>query len=256
MSFIRSESQRFSLVSTTDNYGQTPLYDTASTQDSTYNAVPRKQDPNQLLTLPAPLSVSRMSPTAPSNSSGGVSRSSEEGGYGSDVGSGNQRLLNSQEGYAYTEEYDPSPPSQYTQQPQVSPFEARVTRTVSANNGVLRQPTANQYTVEAQQTYNPYAYAQPTNYNDHQVPYTAEPEELPAAHSAQTTSAERHRSRGISLADNGPVPTSSGVRRVSRQPNRRQTAQAQPAQNRYSRNSQSQYTLPPGAAPSQHGYGY
>ncbi|THH01230.1 hypothetical protein EW026_g1461 [Hermanssonia centrifuga] len=187
----RAESNRYSMVSTADYHAQAQGYDTASTLDSAYAAVPRRQDANQLLMLPAPLSVSRMTPTSVSTSSGGLSRSSEEGGYGSDMGSAHQRLISPQEGYTYHEEYEVPSGGQYTQQ--VSPFEARVSRTAGANNGVLRQSTVSQYTVETQ---GPYSYPQAPviGYDDQQqVPFSTEPEEYPAAPSP---AAGRSRSRG------------------------------------------------------------
>ena len=261
------------MVSSSDYHAQGQAYD-SSTYDSAYTAAPRKQDPNQLLMLPAPLSVSRMTPTPASTSTGGLSRSSEEGGYTSDLGSQQQRLI-SQEGFTYSEEYD-TPPStshatQYVQQS--SPFDARVSRTAGANNAVYRQSSANHYTVETVyqqspphvvETYQTYTYSQPqttttTTYEveQQQFPYSSEPEEAPAA------AGGRSRSRGVSLADNGPVPGPGGVRRVSRQ-TRRSTSQVPPQQNqnRYSRGNSmpmpQQYNanLPPGAAPPQPGAGY
>lgn len=236
------------MVSTSDYHAQTQGYD-SSTMESAYAAAPRRQDANQLLMLPAPLSVSRATPTSASTSTAGLSRSSEEGGYASDIGSQQQRLISSpQDGYSY-EEYDAAS----TQ----SPFDARVSRTAGANNAVYRQSSANQYTVETQ---NPYGYSQPhtVGYDDQQqFPYTTEPEEQL---SSPPAAAGWARSRGVSLADNGPVPAPGGVRRISRQ-TRRSTSQVPPQQNqnRYSRSGSvplpQSYNLPPGAAPPQ-GYGY
>lgn len=243
------------MVSTSDYHAQSQGFD-SSTYDSAYAAAPRRQDANQLLMLPAPLSVSRMTPTSASTSTAGLSRSSEEGGYNSDIGSHQRLIPTPQEGYAYSEEYDNSPPAgnQYSQQ---SPFDARVSRTAGANNAVYRQSSANQYTVEMQTTYG-YSQPQAAGYDEQQqqFPYTMEPEELSSAASA---AAARSRSRGVSLADNGPVPAPGGVRRVSRQP-RRSTSQV-PAQNqnRYSRGNSvpmPQHYLPPGAAPPQSGHGF
>ena len=240
------------MVSTSDYHAQNQGYD-SSTYDSAYGAAPRRQDPNQLLMLPAPLSVSRMTPTSASTSSAALSKSSEEGGYGSDVGSQHQRLISPQEGYAYSEDYDASPPagSQYSQQ---SPFDARVSRTAVSNNAVYRQSSANQYTVETQQSYT-YSQPQAAGYeSQQQFTYTTEPEELP-------TAASRSRSRGVSLVDNGPVQSSGGVRRISRQTRRSSTQVPVQNQNRYSRGNsmpmpQNYSNLPPGAAPPQPGYGY
>ena len=97
-----------------------------------------------------------------------------------------------------------------------------------------------------------YSYSQPQSAvyegDQHQFPYTSDPEELAAA-------GGRSRSRGVSLADNGPVPAPGGVRRISRQ-TRRSTTQvpAQQNPNRYSRGNS--VPLPPGAAPPQPGTGY
>ncbi|GJE89689.1 glycosyltransferase family 2 protein [Phanerochaete sordida] len=243
----RLDSNRHSIISTSDYHTQQQGYD-SSTYDSAYAAAPRKQDPNQLLMLPTPLSVSRTTPASASTSSAGLSRSSEEGGYNSDLGSQQQRLIPSpQDGYGYSEEYE-VPSSQ-------SPFDQRVSRVATASNGVYRQSSAYNYPGE---TYNPYGYSQPhtAGYDaqqQQQFPYTAEPEELVASAGGQS------RQRGVSLVDNGPVST-SGVRRISRQ-TRRSTAQVSPQQNqnRYSRSGSmpmpSQH-LPPGAAPPQGGYGY
>ncbi|KAI0814846.1 chitin synthase-domain-containing protein [Irpex lacteus] len=225
---------RYSMVSTSDYHAPTQGYET-STHDSAYVGSPRRNDPNQLLMLPAPLSVSRMTPTSASVSTAALSRSSEEGGYGSDIGSSHQRLIQgSQEGQY--DDYDGSPGSSaYSPPPQVSPFEQPPRQS--------RQSTAGYYGMDPQV---PHAYPQQQAY----TPYTAEPEELPNVPQAAAGRAHS-RTRGVSLADNGPVPGPGGVRRVSRQPNKRPTSQAPPA-NRYSRNS----SLPPGAAPPQNTYGY
>lgn len=240
------------MVSTSDYHTQNQGFD-SSTYDSGFAGAPRRQDPNQLLMLPAPLSVNRMTPTSASTSTAALSRSSEEGGYNSDIGS-HQRLISPQEGYTYGEDYDASPPpaSQYAQQ---LPFDARVSRTAVSNNAVYRQSSANQYTVETQHGY-AYSPPQAAGYDDQQqFPYTTEPEEVSSA------AAARSRSRGVSLVDNGPVQTSQGVRRVSRQPRRASTQAPTQNQNRYSRGNSmpmpQQYgNLPPGAAPPQSGYGY
>jgi chitin synthase len=260
------------MVSSSEYQAQGQGYDT-STYDSGYGAPPRRQDPNQLLMLPAPLSVTRTTPTSASTSTAGLSRSSEEGGYASDIGSQQQRLI-SPEGYPRSEEFE-TPPVGHHYAQQGSPFDARVSRTAGANNAVYRQSSTNQYTVEtvyhqspsnhqhSAETYS-YSYSQPqsTVYDgeQHQFPYTSDPEELPAAPSA---AAGRSRSRGVSLADNGPVPAPGGVRRIPRQ-NRRSTSQVPPQQNpnRYSRGGSvpmpQQYnsSLPPGAAPPRPGGGY
>lgn len=232
----RADSNRYSMVSTSETFPQQQF--DASTYESSPASRPR-HDSNQLLMLPAPLSVARTpgGNTTASQSTTMFSRSSEEGYSGSDVGS-QQRLVPSppQDGY-YPEDYDNA--GRYTPQSQTtSPFEQRVSRTAGANSGVLRH-SQQQYPTEIQ--HNPYGYDQP------QVPFTTEPDEL-----TSSSNAAINRARGISLADNGPVPGPEGVRRVSRQPNRRSSSQAPaPQQNRYSRSSFP--TLPPGAAPPQPG---
>lgn len=235
-SFLRDSSNRYSMVSTSDYHAPTQGYET-STQDSAYMGTPRRNDPNQLLTLPTPLSVPRMTPTSASVSTGALSRSSEDGGYGSDIGSSHQRLIpGSQEGQY--DDYDASPGSTaYSPPPQGSPFEQplRQNRQSTAYHGMESQV--------------PHMYPHQQAYSSPQAPYTAEPEELPNV-SQVAANRVQSRTRGVSLADNGPVP-GPGVRRVSRQPNKRPTSQAPPP-NRYSRNS----SLPPGAAPPQNPYGY
>ena len=179
--------------------------------------------------LPTPLSVTRPTPTAPtpSVSTIALSRSSEDG-YNSDIGS-QQRLVSPQE-------------DEFSRYDSPNSFEARVSRT----GGVLRQSTmSNQFPGE---TPNPYTYSpQTAGFDEPNVPFVTDPEEMSPTPNA--------RNRGISLSDNGPVPGPGGVRRVSRQQNRRPTSQAAPAQNpnRYSRTFTN---LPPGAAPPQQGYGY
>lgn len=237
------------------------MYDNA-TYDSSQasSAAPRtRSDSNQLLMLPAPLAVSNRNAltttaTQASSSTTFLSRSSEDG-Y-SEVGS-HQRLVPSPGHDSYTDEYDSPPIASRYQQPQTaSPFQDRVSRAATQNAGVLRQATLSQYPGE---THNPYGY-QPQGYES-PVAYTAEPDELPNIPStAPPVASPYSRTRGISLADNGPVPGPEGVRRVSRQPNKRPSSQAPPPppnQNRYSRSSSSPYSnLPPGAAPPQPGYGY
>lgn len=221
------------MVSTSDYHAPTQGYET-STYDSAYaSPPPRRSESNQLLMLPAPLSVNRTTPTSASASTGALSRSSEEGGYGSDIGSSHQRLIpGSQEGQ-YMDDYDVSSPGSAQYLNQTSPFET------PGSSRPGRQSSTSYYSGEVQ---SPQAYPQ-------QFPYMAEPEELPNV-PQPAAGRNQSRTRGISLADNGPVPGPGGVRRVSRQPNKRPTSQA-PTSNRYSRNS----SLPPGAAPPQpHGY--
>lgn len=208
-----------------------------STYESSYSSGPpprSRQDSGQVLMLPTPLSVSRTVPaTTPSVSTSALSRSSEDG-YNSDIGS-QQRLVSPQES---SEDYERS-----------TSFEARVSR----SGGVLRQSTVSaQYPAE---THNAYQYSpQTAGYDDPSAPFVTDPEDLPPTPPNYPRGGP---GRGVSLADNGPVPGPGGVRRVSRQQGRRPTSQVpqapQPNQNRYSRT----YTnLPPGAAPPQAGQGY
>ena len=227
------------MVSTSETFPQ--QFD-ASTYDSTPAARPR-YDSNQLLMLPAPLAVTR-TPGVNTNASASTtvfSRSSEEGYAVSDVGS-QQHLVSSpnQDGF-YPEDYENA--GRYTPSSQGSPFEQRVSR-AAGNSGVLRH-SQQQYPTEIQN--NPY------NYEQAQVQYTPEPDEY-ASRQSPPPAIAINRARGISLADNGPVPGPEGVRRVARQSNRRSQSQAPaPAQNRYSRSSFP--ALPPGAAPPQPGGG-
>ena len=225
-----------------------------STYESSYSSgggppVPprsRHDSTGQVLMLPTPLSVSRTTPaaTTPSVSTVALSRSSEEG-YTSDIGS-QQRLVSPQE--SMEDERYQSP----------SNFEARVSR----SGGVLRQGTVSaQYPGE---TPNAYQYSpQTAGFDDPSAPFVAEPDDLPPTPPSQP------RGRGISLSDNGPVPGPGGVRRVSRQPNRRPSSQApqqqqqQQAQQQQQQQNQNQNrysrtftNLPPGAAPPQSGSGY
>lgn len=188
------------------------------------------------LVLPAPLSTNRILVSAASASSVGMSRSSEDVAYASDLASmSNQRLVS-------------SPQDQYsdvhseTHVPRYPQFDAQVARTAGTNGGVLRNTT--QSSMYPGETQNPFraAEVQAVAYDDQYVGYTAEPEELPPHVASQ------RQSRGVSLSDNGPVPGPDGVRRVARP--RRPTSQA--PQNRYSRASTA-YNLPPGAAPPQGG---
>ncbi|CAL1694853.1 unnamed protein product [Somion occarium] len=252
----RAESNRYSMISSSDNYHQPQQQFDGSTYDSSYASGGQRQrhDSNQLLMLPAPLAVNRTpglpTSTTASASTTVLSRSSEDG-YISDS---QQRLVPSPGQDSHSDEYD-SPPVGGRYTPQSSPFQDRVSRTAGQHAGVLRQATLSQYPGETQ---NPYGYSQPqmAGYDQSPIPFSTEPDELPDVPAASAVSSSHSRARGISLADNGPVPGPEGVRRVSRQPNKRPTSQA-PPQNRYSRSSSSPFgNLPPGAAPPQPGYGY
>ncbi|OBZ68586.1 Chitin synthase 5 [Grifola frondosa] len=242
----RPESNRYSVASVSDY--QSPQQFDQSTNESSSGGQRQRYDSNQLLMLPAPLAINRTSTTPPSVTTTAVSRSSEDG-YNSDVGS-QQRLVSPQDSYGYHEDYDASSPSSGKYQP-TNNLEARVSRT----GGVLRQGTmSNQHPGETQ---NPYIYSpQAAGYDDPRASYVAEPEEMPVIPPV-IPPLPNSRTRGVSLSDRGPVPGPGGVRRVSRQQNRRPTSQAPQQQNRYSRTTPSPFgALPPGAAPPQQGHGY
>jgi chitin synthase len=180
--------------------------------------------------LPAPLAVTASPPTA--GATLGVSRSSDENTHLSDITStSRQRLIPSpQSGESPISPYD-QPSS--GQQPSYS-FEGQSGS--NASTPVQRHPTSN-----------PFRNSFPIlNYEDNAQPWLATEPEDP-------NSLATPRPRGVSLADNGPVPGPDGVRRVSRAPGRRPTSQ-QPPQNRYSRSSVYS-NLPPGAAPPQPNFG-
>ncbi|CCM02263.1 uncharacterized protein FIBRA_04346 [Fibroporia radiculosa] len=262
----RSDSRRPSLSST--DYQVQQQID-SDTNESSGAPPPRpRKDTNQLLMLPAPLSVNRNVGTATtaSVSTSGVSRSSEEGNT-SEFGSSSHKLVpqDFQEEYASGSYSPPSTAQQYRQQfnqqshqqfpqqqpysPQSASFDARISRAASSNNGALRQSTVpSQYPGE---TFNPYSYTGSGYIDEPQIPFvSSDPEEMPSPPRPAPT-----RSRGVSLADNGPTPGPGAVRRVSRQA--RRTSTQPPPQNRYSRSSITPYgNLPPGAAPPQSGPGY
>ncbi|KAH7915734.1 glycosyltransferase family 2 protein [Hygrophoropsis aurantiaca] len=229
-------SQRYSLASNSDiNHPPSAGGVESSTSESApYTAPPRpRQDSNAMLMLPAPLSVNRPLNSGASASSVGVSRSSEDA-YMSEAGStSNQRLVTSPQDY--TDSYHDSPSPRF-------PFDAQLAKAAGNNGGVIRNPTvSSQYPGETQ---NPFRTSEPhvAAYDEQYNGYSTEPEEM---------SPRSRQQRGVSLADNGPVPGPDGVRRVSRPSGRRPTSQA-PPQNRYSRSSTA-FNLPPGAAPPQPG---
>lgn len=214
-----------------------PDSSTSESSPSAPYSARQRHDSNGPLVLPAPLSSTRILASAASASSVGMSRSSEEITYASDMGSiSNQRLVSSpQDQY---NDYSEPPVPRYPQ------FDTQVARTAGTNGGVLRNTTVSSH--YPGETQNPFrvSEAQAVAYDD-QYGYTTEPEEMPPH------IANQRQSRGVSLSDNGPVPGPDGVRRVARPTSRRPTSQA--PQNRYSRSS---YVLPPGAAQPQPGAGY
>ena len=225
---------RQSVISTADTPSQG--FENSTADSTTYPAsTPRpRQDSNQLLTLPAPLALSRGGMTIGSVSSAGLSPSSDDA-YGSDVSSIQHRLITkpSLPTDTFGEELYEAPAA-YSPRPNHASIESQISR-AGGGNAVLRQATAfSQYPGET------HPHDTQAAYGEHVV-FSAEPEEPPQGGLAYT------RSRGVSLSDAGPVVGPEGVRRVARPSSRRPTSQA-PPQNRYSRTSM-HATLPPGAAP-------
>ncbi|KAF8844203.1 glycosyltransferase family 2 protein [Paxillus ammoniavirescens] len=248
-STVFDRSIRYSMASNSDTNHPTS---NGGVDSSTTESVPSlpyspegggrsRHDSNGPLALPAPLSVSRtLTSGASASSSVGVSRSSEDVTYTSEVGStSNQRLVVTPPDQ-YVDSYTEVPTPRYPQ------FDVQVARAAGNNGGVLRNPTlSSQYPGETQ---NPFRASKPhvAAYDDQYSGYS-EPEET-----APPVLSQR-QGRGVSLSDNGPVPGPEGVRRVARPSGRRPTSQT-PPQNRYSRTSTA-YNLPPGAAPPQPGQG-
>lgn len=215
----------------------------SSTSESSRSGARQRHDSGPLV-LPAPLSSNRIITSAASASSVGISRSSEDIAYASDMGSvSNQRLVSTPQDQ-YNDVYSEAHVPRYPQ------FDAQVARAAGTNGGVLRNATiSSQYPGE---THNPFwvSEAQAVACDDQYGGYSTEPEDLPLHITNQ------RQFRGVSLSDHGPVPGPDGVRRVARPTARRPTSQA--PQNRYSRSSTA-FSLPPGAAapqPGGHGGGY
>jgi len=235
-----SSPKRQSLVSTTERDSR--IYDGTTVESSNYtqgSGSRSRHDSQQLLMLPAPLSVNRPSPSPMSVSR--LSRTSEDAG-GPD--SSRQRLISSPQSADERHGYDT--PDNSPSVPLSSRY-ASPTSAESSNNGALR-PGRN--SVET----NPFVYSNSqrmvSEYD--QVSPTADSEEYTNFSPSPSSQSHTQRTRGISLTDNGPVPGPDGVRRVSR---KRQSQQS-PPQNRYSRGST---YLPPGAAmpqPGGHGNAY
>jgi chitin synthase len=232
-----ADSRRQSLVSTTERDSRG--YDATTVESSNYtqgSGSRSRHDSQQLLMLPAPLSVNRPSPSPMSGSR--LSRTSEDAG-GQD--SSRQRLISSPQStddrYGYdTPEHSPSMPSS------LQVYLSNIHRV--NNHGALR-PTRN-----AGET-NPFVHpnSQRMTQEYDRSPFSTEPEEYPGNYTPSPSSqSQAHRNKGFSLMDTGPVPGPDGVRRVAR---KRQSQQG-PPQNRYSRGST---YLPPGAAMPQPGCG-
>ncbi|KAH8110691.1 glycosyltransferase family 2 protein [Phellopilus nigrolimitatus] len=274
---MRSNSpKRSSMISTAETFQhQSDLADSLS-----YGGQPQprtRHDSSPLVMLPAPLAVNNrpgglLSGTTPSASTG-FSRTSEEMPMLSDTGS-HARLISSPPDSEYNVHSNrrdslqnmlPSPEA-YAPPPIESYVRGRHGVGGSAGGVVLRQGTvSSSYPGETQ---NPYRHSQPqaAGYDEDYPSTTAESDDTQssAAHHVnvsarqqQQAAAAAARSRGVSLADNGPVPGPEGVRRIARPQSRRPSSQ-QPPTNRYSRSSTYASptspaapisNLPPGAAP-------
>ncbi len=169
-----------------------------------------RYDSNQLLTLPAPLALSR--PATYGGSSSSVTKSSED--VYSDQSSSNYRLVS-------------SPSSEHPVEDHYGASSSAPSRRTSPGRG----SNSLQSTRTARQSTAPAPF--PGDANPFQSSHENYYEDVPT------------RARGISLSDNGPVPSPDGVRRVSR-PSRRTSQPSQ--QNRYSRTTSIYANLPPGAA--------
>ena len=216
-------------------YDATTLESSHHTQGSGSRS---RHDSQQLLMLPAPLSVNRPSPSPMLTSR--LSRTSEDAG-GPD--SSRQRLIGTPQSaddrYGY-DAFEPSPSI-----PASSRYNSP-TSTELGNHGTAR------ITRNTGET-------DPSGYSNSQrmmpeydrVPLSADPEEyFPGNYTPSPSSqSQTNRNKGVSLMDNGPVPGPDSVRRVAR----KRQSQQNPTQNRYSRGST---YLPPGAAsPRPSGYG-
>jgi len=262
----RPESQRYSTGSGINQY-DAGAFDSGSTMESSsHHGGPRPRfDSTPLLHLPAPLSV-HGGPGSTSFSDSGVSRTSTEIAHNASV----QRLIPSP---GHEETYSPvgRSPNPFDEQSQtmvtspqaITPIERHLSRS-NDPNAVFRQNTVStSYPVE---TENPYRHSVPQG-----VAATYdEPDEY--FHTPGAMPGFAQRVRGVSLADNGPVPGPEGaVRRVARSANRKSTQQQQqpsPSPNRQQSRPMSppgtaaspssatpmMFNLPPGAAPpkSQH----
>ncbi|KAF8905167.1 glycosyltransferase family 2 protein [Mucidula mucida] len=228
---------RYSLASNSDTFHPPSAGFDSSTIDSSAFAGPRQRhDSNTLLMLPAPLAVNR-GPMS-SASSGFMSRSSEDVAY-SDNGSGSNLRLVGTPGEYSDHEHSPAPTgvtNRYTTPPPPPPHERSNPRSSMSQSYETSGSGSSGGNPFYPVTTSPQPYEEPSPM------ITPDSEE-----------AYRQSRRGVPLTDSGPVPGPEGVRRVARPSGRRPSSQA-PAQNRYSRNS-TVFSLPPGAAAPQPGYG-
>ena len=217
-------SLRQSLVSTAERDSRG--YDATTLESSSYthgSGSRSRHDSQQLLMLPAPLSVNR-----PSVSTSRLSRTSEDAG-GAD--SPRQRLISSShsgDGYDTPDHTQSIPSSSRFASPTTPEF---------LGSGTIRTPRS------AGES-SPFVYSNSQRMPEYdRVPFSADPEDYSPGNYTPSPSSQSqtHKTKGISLTDSGPVPGPDGVRRVAR---KRQSQQS-PPQNRYSRGST---YLPPGAA--------
>ncbi|KAJ7820205.1 glycosyltransferase family 2 protein [Mycena leptocephala] len=236
----KQDSNRYSIASNSDQFhvtsgGAGP--DSSTIESGSYNAAPApaprpRHDSAALLMLPTPLAVSRHTTASASTNamssttSVGFGRSSEEG-FGFDANTSAQYLI-------------PSPQS-------------AVVDTWSDSSMPPRESYGGRPSLDT-----PPSSANPFMARGSPVYDEPDSEVSPVMRNAAGVGAGGggggpRGGRGVSLTDSGPVPgPEGGVRRVARQSARRPTSQV--PQNRYSRNSMG-FSLPPGAAPPQSGYG-
>lgn len=222
------------MVSTSDTFTPPIGYGAGSLENEPYSRLPTVQ-------LPAPLGRPTMPGSPMSNMS--PSRSSLETYQPGPEGS-RSRLVSTPPSaeHSYDEPYEHVQGGQTFMERQVS----RV-----GGGAVLRQSTiSSQFPVEQQ---NPYRFSQAqvaTSYDD--SVFSGEPEDMPNSAVPFMSQHAQRANRGISLADNGPVPGPEGVRRVARPQGRRASQNPPPSgANRYSRSPTygNSPSLPPGAAP-------
>jgi len=204
-----SSPRRYSTVSYSETGASPSQAFDASTTESFANASGSRPryDSNQLLTLPAPLALSR--PTTTGGSSTTAARSSED--VYSDNASSHQHLVSSPTSNT-TEQLGEDYHSTLTSSPSRRPSPHQSMRTTGGHGAIRQTPSPMPFPGE---TFNPFQSSHDNHYGvEHDI----------------VSSGPQPRLRGVSLSDNGPVPGPEGVRRISRPPARR-TSQ----QNRYSR---------------------
>jgi chitin synthase len=217
---FRHESKhrdRYSTVSYSETGASPSQAHDASTTESFANpggSRPR-YDSNQLLTLPAPLALSR--PTTTGGSSTTAARSSED--VYSDNASSRQHLVSSPTSNA-TEQLGEDYHGTSTSTPARRPSPHQSMRT-TGGHGAIRQMTSPM--PFPGETVNPFQSSHDNYGVEHDL----------------VSSGAQSRLRGVSLSDNGPVPGPEGVRRISR-PSARRTSQ----QNRYSRTTSTYVAAP------------